>query len=113
MTDSNLAVPMLASTWGFLSTLVTVKTVEWMTERSNKTTEQQWVLGIVLWLIAPLVILFWLLYALAVAARHLRKGLVEWKRDLFPQRQQPVAPSDPILEAAKREVEQIAPTETD
>lgn len=67
------------------------------------------------WLLAPLVAAGWICVGVFSGARALVGGVVEWKRELLPARAKKPTPTrarDVFAEAAEREVNEIAPSDT-
>jgi len=99
------------------SAIVAMVTLLEMEKRRHMTGRQLVVLGVALLPFASLLALYWVVVLIRLAARELvacvrefGAGIGEWRAELFPRRHAPTIKSDDaFLEAARREVEQIAP----
>ena len=88
--------------WLELGLVIAVATTRYLA--AQRTTEQQWVLGIVLFLLAPLVAVAWMFVGAWHAGRALARGVGQWRHE-FATAAAP--PPDPLLREAEREVQQL------
>lgn len=97
--------------WGVVGAIQAVIAADFFVDKRKTTEAQDGVLFLGLWLITPLVTIILLILGAKKGFQGTYKGLAEWKQELFHKKKQEVlsSPHDSFLEAAKREVNQIAP----